>query len=146
MKRQGIVYQDSVYGAEVYRLDGGRLELGAGRGRTTAVSEEKVRWRSDPEDLVGTRWKVRSIDGERPVEGSVSTVHFRTEKEVSWYDGCQNFGGRYFASENDLEVPDVGVVGGCCMKPPPTPISRQGATTGLRTVCSRYARRRGARA
>lgn len=61
---------------------------------------------------------LRSTDGEEPREGSVPTVRFESDKEVSWYDGCQNFEGRrYFATENDLTVPDLGVVGGDCMKP-----------------------------
>jgi heat shock protein HslJ len=45
------------------------------------------------------------------------TVRFESEKTISWYDGCQNFEGRYFVTENDLTVPSFGVTGGYCMKP-----------------------------
>jgi hypothetical protein len=47
----------------------------------------------------------------------VPTVRFESEKEISWYDGCQNFEGRYSATENDLTVPSFGVADGYCMKP-----------------------------
>jgi len=47
----------------------------------------------------------------------VPTVEFESGKKVEWYDGCQNFSGRYSVTENDLTVPSYGVVGGDCMKP-----------------------------
>ena len=51
---------------------------------------------------------LRSINGKRPLEGSTPTVSFESEKEVSWYDGCQNFSGRYYITENDLTAPSWG--------------------------------------
>lgn len=95
----------------------GRMEMMNGEGRTTVVFEQEVQWRSDPAKLVGTSWVLRSTDGREPQEGSVPTVRFESEKEVSWSDGCQSFEGRYFVTENDLTVPSFGVVNGDCMKP-----------------------------
>ena len=79
--------------------------------------QQEVQWQSDPADLVGTSWILRSTGGEEPLQGSVPTVRFESEKTISWYDGCQNFEGRYSATENDLTVPSFGVAGGYCMKP-----------------------------
>ena len=93
------------------------MEMIDGDGRTMLVFQQEVQWQSDPADLVGTSWVLRSTAGEEPLEGSVPTVRFESEKEISWYDGCQYFEGRYFVTENDLTVPSFGVVNGDCMKP-----------------------------
>ncbi len=60
---------------------------------------------------------LHSTDGRQPQEGSVPTVRFATDKRVFWYNGCENFEGRYFVTENDLTVPSFGVVDRGCMKP-----------------------------
>ncbi len=60
---------------------------------------------------------LRSISDEGPVEGSTPTVSFESQNEVTWYNGCENFRGKYYVTENDLTVPHYGVVGGDCMKP-----------------------------
>ncbi len=103
--------------AHAYRVEGDLLELMNGEGRTTLRFQKEVQWRSDPAKLVGTSWVLRSTDGARPRAGSVPTVRFESERRVFWYDGCQNFEGEYFVTENDLTVPGFGVVGGYCMKP-----------------------------
>lgn len=115
--RQETRYLDALTAAETYSLENDRLVLANGEGRTTLVFEQKVRWQSDPADLARTSWALRSTDGREPERGSVPTVRFGSDKEISYYDGCQNFEGRYIATENDLSVPDLGVVGGDCMKP-----------------------------
>jgi len=117
LRRQETRYLNLLDGIEAYRIKDGRLEMMDGGGRTTLVFQQEVQWRSDPAELVGTSWVLRSTDGEEPLQGSVPTVRFESEKEISWYDGCQNFEGRYSVTENDLTVPSFGVVGGDCMKP-----------------------------
>jgi heat shock protein HslJ len=88
-----------------------------GGGRTRLVFQQEVQWRSDPAKLVGTSWMLRSTDGRQPLQGSVPTVRFETDKKVFWYDGCENFEGQYSVTENDLMVPSFGVVDRGCMKP-----------------------------
>ncbi|HEV2745610.1 MAG TPA: META domain-containing protein [Rubrobacter sp.] len=88
-----------------------------GEGQTRLVFQQEVRWRSEPAKLVGTSWMLRSTDGRQPQEGSVPTVRFEADKRVFWYDGCQNFEGRYLVTENGLKVPSFGVVDQACMKP-----------------------------
>lgn len=117
VQRQETRYLNLLDYIEAYRIEDDRLELMDGGGRTTLVFEQEVQWQSDPAKLVGTSWVLRSTDGRKPQEGSVPTVRFESEKSVSWYDGCQNFEGQYFVTENDLKVPSFGVVGGDCMKP-----------------------------
>ena len=115
--RQEIRYVNLLDEIEAYRIEDGRLDLMDREGQTKLVFQQEVRWQSDPAKLVGTSWVLRSTDGQKPQEGSVPTVRFESEKEVFWYDGCQNFEGRYFANESDLELPNVGIVDRDCMKP-----------------------------
>ncbi len=115
--RQERRYVNLLDEIEAYRVEDGRLGLMDAEGRTRLVFQQEVQWRSDPAKLVGTSWVLRSTDGQEPQEGSTPTVRFETDKEVFWYDGCQNFEGRYFANESDLELPNVGIVDMDCMKP-----------------------------
>ena len=115
--RQETRYLNLLGEVEAYRIEEDRLEMTNGEGETRLVFQQEVQWRSDPAKLVGTSWMLRSTDGRQPQEGSVPTVRFEADKKVFWYDGCQNFEGQYIVTENDLTVPDFGVVGGDCMKP-----------------------------
>ena len=116
LRRQETRYLNLLDEVEAYRIEDGRLELMDGEGRTNLVFRQEVQWRSDPAKLVGTSWMLRSTDGRQPQEGSVPTVRFETDKKVFWYDGCQNFKGQYFVTENDLTVPNSGIVDRDCMK------------------------------
>lgn len=115
--RQETTYIRTLEKAATYQKQGDRLEIRNAAGEITLVYAQKPQYHSDPAELVGTKWVLRSINGVRPVEGSTPTISFESEKEVAWYDGCQNFSGHYYATENDLTVPEYGIVGGDCMKP-----------------------------
>jgi len=49
--------------SEAYRIEEGGMELADGEGRTTIAFEQEVEWRSDPAQLVGISWALRSTDG-----------------------------------------------------------------------------------
>jgi heat shock protein HslJ len=115
--RQEREFQDALAGAASYRLDGERLELRNAEGRTTAAFEEKTRLNFDPAVLEETRWRLRSVDGEEPVEGSIATVEFGEGQEASWYDGCESASGRYAVTDYELVFTQEGTVEGECMKP-----------------------------
>ena len=115
--RQETRYQNLLDEVEAYRIEEDRLEMMDGEGQTRLVFRQEVQWRSDPAKLVGTSWMLRSTDGRQPQDGSVPTVRFETDKKVFWYDGCENFEGRYSVTENDLTAPSFGTVDRGCMKP-----------------------------
>jgi heat shock protein HslJ len=117
LQRQETRYLNLLDEVEAYRIEDDRLELMDAEGRTNLVVRQEVQWRSDPPKLVGTSWMLRSTDGRQPREGSVPTVRFEADKKVFWYDGCGNFEGQYFVTENDLTVPNFGVADQGCMKP-----------------------------
>lgn len=116
-RRQESRYLTLFDEAEAYRVEDDLLEMMNGEGRTTLRFQKEVQWRSDPAKLVGTSWMLRSTDGQEPRDGSVPTVRFEADKKVFWYDGCQNFEGEYFVTENDISVPGYGIVDMDCLKP-----------------------------
>ena len=115
--RQENAYLDALGEAATYRVRGNTLEVQNSEGTTLLAYEQESLSRSNPKDLVGTRWLLRSVDG-RPLPADFpATVSFDSEKKVSGYDGCRHFTGRYFANENDLTVPDFGYGLEDCLKP-----------------------------
>lgn len=117
LARQEMAYQNAVAAAEVYRRQGDRLELRDGRGQTIVVLRQKTRSSFDPAVLENTRWKLRSVDGEKPVEGSVPTIRFGSENEVAWYDGCEDHEGTYEETDYGIVAHRRGPSEGVCVKP-----------------------------
>jgi heat shock protein HslJ len=116
--RQETAYLDALDNAATYRLRGDVLEVQNPEETTTLVFEQESLARSNPADLAGTRWLLRSAYGKPLPDDFPATVSFDSEKEVSGYDGCRHFTGRYFATENDLAVPDFGYEAEYdCLKP-----------------------------
>lgn len=117
VRRQETRYANLLDLVEAYRIEGDRLELMDGEGGTRLIFEEKTRLDFDPTSLAGTRWALRSVDGEEPVEGSVPTVEFGQGREATWYDGCVEASGRYAVTDYELVFKQEGTVEGECMKP-----------------------------
>ena len=106
--RQETAYLNALDDAATYRLRDGVLQVQNFEGTTTLVYEQESLSRSDPADLAGTRWLLRSVSGRPLPDDFPATVSFDTDRKVTGYDGCRHFTGRYFANENDLTVPDFG--------------------------------------
>lgn len=115
--RQETKYLNLLDEIEAYRIEDGWLDLMDGEGETRLVFEEKAPLAFDPSTLTGTRWAVRSVDGEEPVEGSVPTIEFGQGREATWYDGCEVGSGRYTVTDYGLVFKQEGIVEGECMKP-----------------------------
>lgn len=116
--RQEIAYLGALGKAATYRLRGDTLEVQNPGGETTLVYEREPLPRSDPAELVGTRWLLRSVDGRLRPDAFPTTVSFGPEHKISGYDGCRHFTGRYYSNENDLTVPNYGYeVEEDCLKP-----------------------------
>ncbi len=117
VRRQETRYVNLLDGIEAYRIERDQLRLIDGGGETKLLFEEKTRLDFDPAALAGTRWVLRSVDGEEPVEGSVPTLEFGQGREATWYDGCVEGSGRYTVSGYELVFKQEGTVEGECMKP-----------------------------
>ena len=115
--QQEITSLNTLQNAATYRLRDDSLELRNPAGETVLVYTRKPRWDSNPAELVDTRWKLHSLNGKSPEEGSVPTLSFDSEKRYSGYDGCLRFYGTYDATRDDLELPVLGMKELDCMKP-----------------------------
>ncbi len=106
--RQEQAYIAALEDAATYRVRSDTLKVQDTAGETILVYSRERLTVSDPADLVGTRWVLRSIGGRAVAEGFTASVSFDSEKRLSGYDGCRHFAGRYVANESDLAVADFG--------------------------------------
>ncbi len=116
--RQERAYWDALQDASSYSLSarGDRLKLGNDAGEMLLAYEREEGWRSDPAALVGTSWKLRSLNGERPHKNHTPSISFESETRFGGYDGCVPVGGTYKANSQDLLFNSDGMKG-YCMKP-----------------------------
>ena len=117
--QQENTYLNTLQNVATYRFRGDSLELRNSADEIILVYTRRPRWDSNPAELVDTRWKLRSLNGKSPEEGSTPTLSFESEKRYSGYDGCRNFTGAYVATTDDLEFPSVTMKDLDCMKPVP---------------------------
>jgi heat shock protein HslJ len=118
--RQEKSYMRTLGEVTTYRRQGDRLELRNAAGETTLVYAQRLQHRSDPAELVGTKWMLHSMNGRPPVEGSTPTLSFDSEKKYSGYDGCRHFTGHFYADADDISFPDISMISmneWDCMKP-----------------------------
>lgn len=115
---QETTYLDALYDAATYRQRGDTLEVQNSQGTTTLVYEQESLARSNPADLAGMRWLLRSVGGKPLPDDFPATVSFDTKKRLSGYDGCLHFTGLYDANESDLSLGAYGYeVEEHCLKP-----------------------------
>ncbi len=115
--RQERSYMEALHNAASYRLSDDRLEIRNAEGTTTLVYEREPQWASDPADLVGTRWKLDSFNGEPPDEDYTPAISFHSKTRYSGYDGCLRVRGTYEAGAEDLLFLGGGEANAICMKP-----------------------------
>ena len=76
------------------------------RSEPTPVFAVKEEFPMDPRDLVGTEWKLVSLNGRQPIEGSEITIAF-AEDEMSGNAGCRGYRGAYRTSGDDISFPEL---------------------------------------
>jgi heat shock protein HslJ len=81
--RQERSYMEALHNAASYRLRGDRLEIRNAEGNTILAYEREPQWASDPADLVGTRWKLRSINGKSTPEDYTPAISFHSRSRYS---------------------------------------------------------------
>jgi heat shock protein HslJ len=106
---EGIVEQETAYiqalgRSATYQLTDGRLEIGDERGETILVFARKDEFATDPSALLGTMWRLVSIDGESVSEGSTSTLAFYSETILGGRAGCGDYLAAYQARGDDLTL------------------------------------------
>ncbi|MHB1295253.1 MAG: META domain-containing protein [Anaerolineae bacterium] len=106
---EGVMEQETAYLAalntiDAYSLDAqGRLSLHAdGTEAMTFTAVEELPM--NPEDLVGTAWKLTEMDSEPPVAGTAITLGFPTASTLQGHAGWRDYSGTYEAEGDDLHL------------------------------------------
>jgi heat shock protein HslJ len=118
---QEQAYIDALTQASTYRLDGNRLEIRGAAGETILVYARKEEFATDPGDLLGTVWRLVSLDGERVGDGSAFTLTFYSQSILGGQAGCRDYLSTYQAAGDDLNLLSEAVFDANC----------QVGTTGL---------------
>ena len=112
----GVMEQEDAYwaalqAAAAYRVTGDRLEIEDGAGGSLLAFVRKVRADMDPADLVDTSWRLVSLNGASPVEGSSITMAFSGEGQASGMAGCREYEATYEASGDQIGFPYMSMSG-----------------------------------
>ncbi len=116
LEPQGVMEQEEAYlaalqKAAAYRAVGDRLEIEDGEGELLLVLLQKARADMDPADLLGTEWRLVSLNGAAPVEGSTITIEFADDGSASGMAGCREYTATYAASGDEIRFPSQSMSG-----------------------------------
>ena len=106
---EGIMAQETAYlqslrRSATYRLADGRLDVADAAGETILVFARKEEFGTDPTALLGTMWRLVSVDGDSVGEGSTSTLTFYSESILGGHAGCGDYLAAYQANGDDLNL------------------------------------------
>ncbi len=108
---QENAYQQALLNAAAYRITDDRLEIDDASGETTLVFTRQVEYSMDPNDLIGTSWRLVLWDGNSPIERSTITLVFHDENRISGFAGCEGYVASYEASGDDIGFPVFAMMG-----------------------------------
>lgn len=117
---EGVMEQEQAYmealgQATAYRVEGDVLELQDEGGETILTFQRQEDLSMDPGALPGTAWRLVSLDGQPPVEGSTLTLTFYDENRAGGHAGCRDYVVGYRAGEEGLSFYYTAMMGEVCM-------------------------------
>jgi heat shock protein HslJ len=116
---EGVMEQESAYiealtDAHGYQLSDDRLEIQDAAAVTTLVYARQEATGTDASELVGTAWRLVSLDGTKPVAGSSITLVFQDGQRISGHAGCRDYVVAYEAQDGDLTLFYTAMLGAVC--------------------------------
>ena len=106
MTQEGA-YLDALLGVAGYQVADDRLELSDESGAVRLVYARQEVFEGDPADLVGTEWRLVTLDGSSPFgEDMMVTIAFEADR-YSGLAGCRHFEGDYQAGNGEIEFPST---------------------------------------
>jgi heat shock protein HslJ len=116
---EGVMEQEQAYiealqQAVTFQLEGERLELQDSGGGTILAFVRAEAFQGDPSALVGTVWRLTSLNGRAPGEASAPTLYFQDEQRLSGHTGCRGYVALYEADGGDLRVSFLAMLGPVC--------------------------------
>jgi heat shock protein HslJ len=120
---EGVMQQEKTYtealrNAAAYRMVGDRLEIANNVGVITLAFAKKERLSMNPRDLIGKQWRLVSMNGNAPIEGSMITLVFVNENQVNGHAGCRNYSATYTANGDAIKFPRIEMLGDVCLSTP----------------------------
>lgn len=98
---QEEVYLDALLGAVGYQVADDRLELSDESGAVRLVYTRQEVFEGDPAELVGTEWRLVTLDGGPFGEGMMVTIAFEADR-YSGLAGCRHYEGDYRAGNGEI--------------------------------------------
>jgi heat shock protein HslJ len=102
-----------------FRIASDRLEIADAQGRTVLLFSRREPFDVTPDDLIGTSWRLLSINGAPPPEGATPGITFGDSGEFSGYTGCRGLEGLYDAHDDEIRVAYLEVTSLDCVRPEP---------------------------
>jgi heat shock protein HslJ len=109
INQQESAYLHALGDAASYRVRDGQLEIQDVVDETTLIFAEEEQRDMDPADLVGTAWRLYSVDDVPAPEGLEATLYFSLEGRIRGYGGCGSYSGSYDAEGDDITIIGLGM-------------------------------------
>ena len=105
----GLMDQEQAFVAALgdamgYRLADGRLEIADAHGEAILMFARKEEFATEPSDLLGTVWRLVSINRDGLIKGSTITLAFYDEYVLGGHAGCREYVATYRATGDDLNL------------------------------------------
>ncbi len=120
----GVMEQEQLYLTQLgqaagYSLAGGQLILPTTSGSLVYSSTPPANQSPVAPDslLVNRQWYLKAIEDTNAVPGSEPTAYFASDGALSGYTGCNNYGGRFTASEDQITITGLSSTGASCPEP-----------------------------
>jgi heat shock protein HslJ len=135
----GVMEQESEYLAALqkvvaYQLAGIRLEMQDVVGETILVFDKKAELAMEPGELVGTAWRLVSIDGQESPDYSNFVLGFQDATALWGRAGCRGYLGTYQARGENLRLVSLAMTGPDCPDQPALMEQEGSYTTHLELV------------
>jgi heat shock protein HslJ len=127
-------FLEAVGAATRYRIEGDRLLLSNGGSAPLLIFTRRAAVPMNPDELLGTRWRLESIDGAPPVGSAPLTIAFPEAGTIRGFAGCREFVSRYRAEGDRIGLTETTMSGTECAAPPDVAVQEGDFTTHLSEV------------
>ncbi len=131
---QERAYLDALGTVERYRIEGDRLVLTDGGGEPVLELTRRAPLPMNPDDLIGTRWQLESIDGTSAAATAAPTIAFPERGTIRGFAGCREFVSRYQARGDRIGLSETTMSGTECDAPRAIAVREGDFTTHLSEV------------
>jgi len=134
---QETAYVEALRDATAYRILGDHLEIEDAAGNTTLVFNRIKELPMDPSDLVGTEWRLISLNGVAPHEEAIFVLVFTSETQITGQAGCRTYAATYEAEGDEMNVFFMEMMGQPCLEEEAI-MDQEGEYTTILGWTSRY--------